>query len=68
MVIYSSNLVFGFKFYAKTNSVLCEVGCFTGNQTEVILEDNEVIMGFVAKELSNHSPYYIDFQFMIRKK
>ena len=66
VVIYhgGSNHIYGFRFYDKSNTLLCEAGGdFTNNPTEIVLEDDEVIMGFIAREYAASSAaLYTDLQ------
>ena len=61
VIFDEGSYVYGFRFFDKTNSVISEVGILSGIEIEIILEDDEVIMGFVAKEFKGWPPEYTDF-------
>ncbi len=62
--IYHSpcSCLFGLKFFDQNLALILEVGKCTGSIKELILEENERIVGFVANKGNNeHSDYYNDF-------
>lgn len=60
----------GFQFFEKMNGSVLSIGNVEGYETtQVVIGDNECIMGVIAKERAEDlTCSYSDFQFMIRLK
>ena len=70
-IYYNSNCIFGFKFFAKDSTLLWKIGYTTASSCDVEtveLEDNEVIIGVVAKLHPDKQSAYTDFQFKLGKE
>ncbi len=60
--------IFGFSFFDKDGALLWKIGKTTASWMKeeiVVLEENEVIVGVVAKLLQDWRSCYRDFQFQI---
>ncbi len=61
--------IFGFEFFDKDGALLWDTGyTYTSRKETVLLEENEVIVGVVAKLYPGYLSAYTDFQFMIAAK
>ncbi len=65
---YPNNCITGFSFLDKDGALLWEIGwahedVFKVYKKTVVLEENEVIVGVVAKLSSDSQTEYTDFQF-----
>jgi hypothetical protein len=71
LIFYVNSLfVCGFQFFDNQNKIIWEIGYtnqFLDAKKTVILEDNEVIIGVVAKLVFGLQSAYTDFQFQIAK-
>ncbi len=56
-------IICGFSFFDKNGALLYKIGnTWSGENTEtVLLEENEVIVGVVAKLYANYQSAYTDF-------
>ena len=64
---YINHCIFGFSFFDKDGALLYKIGLTESymKQETVLLEDNEVIVGVVAKLYSGRQSIYTDFQLQI---
>ncbi len=53
--------IYGFEFFDKNNNLLFKVGGCSTKDKEIILEDDERIIGFKAKLYPGHQSVYTDF-------
>ena len=61
-VIYNDgDYIDGFEFFDKNNNLLLKVGDCSNKDKEIILEDDERIIGFKAKLYPNWQSIYSDF-------
>jgi hypothetical protein len=63
VVIYNNSNchIHGFEFFNKNNNLLLKVGASPTKDKEIILEDDERIIGFKAKLYGGHQSVYSDF-------
>jgi hypothetical protein len=65
---HSAGYVYGFKFFDKDKKPLLDIGYTAGGSREtVMIADNEVIVGVVAKLHPSDSGHLSDFQFRIKR-
>ena len=64
---YNTICIDGFKFFDSTQTLIWQIGCIEPGLTidTVELEDNEKIVGVVAKWWRGHQSIYTEFQFQI---
>ena len=63
-IIYNNNrCIYGFQFFDKENKFIWQIGTTGSNVETVVLADNEVIIGVVAKLFPGVKSAYSDFQF-----
>ncbi len=71
-IYYYSDHIDGFSFFDKERALLLKIGETDSDDGEeketVLLEENEVIVGVVAKLYNQHHSCYTDFQFQIASK
>jgi hypothetical protein len=61
-IIYSHNrMIYGFQFFDKDNTFIWQIGKTGSNVETVVLSDNEVIVGIVAKLFPGLQSAYTDF-------
>ena len=66
---HNSKYIVGFSFFDKDGALLWEIGNTHWRRREtVVLADNEVIIGVVAKLYPERQSFYTDFQFQIASK
>ncbi len=61
---FGTSCIGGFSFFDKDGALLWEIGCTTGSglkKETVVLEENEVIVGVVAKLYKRYQSAYTDF-------
>jgi hypothetical protein len=63
--IYYDYWISGFQFFDKDDRLIFKIGWITpgDKETRVVLADNEVIVGVIAKLFNNCKSLYSDFQF-----
>ncbi len=65
---YTTNpRVRGFEFFDKKHTLIMKIGSIAGPKQTVVLADNEVIIGVIAKLVSGNQSLYSNFQFQIGK-
>ncbi len=70
VTIHYNYVISGFSFYDKEGALLWEIGVTTDsrlNTATVLITENEVIVGVVAKLFPGSQSLYTDFQFQIGK-
>ncbi len=67
VTIHHDHCIRGFKFFDKDRKLLWVIGVTGGwlKKETVVLEENEVIVGVVAKLYSDFQSVYTDLQFQI---
>ncbi len=68
--IHYFNAIIGFSFLDKEGALLWKIGETTNRMNKVetvLIEDNEVIIGVIAKLYGRYQSCYTDFQFQIGK-
>ncbi len=62
---HDASCIRGFKFFDKNQLLIFEIGEIkaTNTVTEVVLEENEQIIGVAYKLYSTYQTVYTDFQF-----
>ncbi len=69
IIHYDIHSIEGFKFFDKKGALLWKIGNnFTKKWETVQLEQNEVIVGVVAKLFADDQSIYTNFQFQIALK
>ncbi len=71
VTIHHTNCIHGFSFLDKEGALLWEVGNTTEPDLDVktvLIADNEVLVGVVAKLYPGYQYLYTDFQFQITSK
>ncbi len=65
--IYYGSFILGLEFFDQNKAKLCEIGYVDSNDSvkTVVVAENEVIVGVVAKLFSGTQSCYTDFQFQI---
>ena len=65
--IFYGDIVYGFLFFDKNNTLLWKIGLIDSDcdVETVVLADNEIIIGVVAKLRAGYQSLYTDFQFQI---
>jgi hypothetical protein len=63
VTIHYNVCVYGFSFFDKDGALLWKIGCTGGSYRAetVVLAENEVIVGVVAKLYNNYQSLYTDF-------
>ena len=63
--VFHSSFIRGFKFLDSKFQMIFEVGAFTNGSTNIVLEDNEQIVGISAKTFTTHKTLWTDFRFIV---
>ena len=59
--VFSSSYVRGFRFLDSKFQMIFEIGSVSNTVTNIVLEDNEQIVGISAKLYSTYQAEYTDF-------
>ena len=57
----------GFEFFDKKQKLIMKIGSIAGSKSTVVLAENEVIIGVIAKLVPGNQSLYSNFQFQIGK-
>ena len=67
--VYYGFSIFGFKFFDNCHTLIFEIGKIASGMgvETVVIEDDEMIVGVVAKIWGEYKSAYTDFQFQIAR-
>ena len=65
---HAGGCITGFSFFDKDGQLLWKIGMTYYSGETVLIAENEVIVGVVAKMYNNYQTRYSDFQFVIAAK
>ncbi len=63
--VFHSAYILGFRFYDSKFQTIFEVGSVSTNNTNIVLEDNEQIVGISAKTYTTYRTLWSDFRFIV---
>ena len=65
--VFSNSYIYGFRFLDSKFQTIFEVGALSANSvsTNIVLEDNEQIVGISAKNYTSHRTLWTDFRFIV---
>ncbi len=63
--VFHSSYIYGFRFLDSNFQTIFEVGCLNCVSTNIVLEDNEQIVGISAKTYTTHRTLWTDFRFIV---